>query len=392
MAGCWEKEGMAGLCNCCRQVEGMRWREGGRETGSRREGRAEREICGDYSVSTRPEQREPRGQSPEARAHLRPAGRRSVQGREGWWRCQRREMVLSWTMKGCGWPVAREGGVGSLVVPMANNQARRAGLAGKPPKVRPKVEQAQRTSGKQTERGSWHLTGSQAQEDPRINRPSPRTPSRRRVDATTRRAREWVMVSERPRCRISPIWSCSVSNAPHPGTKWRKAAGWLPVATPTREAVERLFITYLFPGLGIPDLQVDQIRVAVAAGPGMRCSKSGFSALVSYIFRFCRPTSYAMLCLRGRCGVSCHKRCPFVAAGCVVGSLTAMRKEAVARFGSTDVWTLELPVCGVGWRLAGFRGMLNPARHKRQVFWGCRALQSGNQDGEKGGGYEALLV
>lgn len=55
---------MAGLCNCCRQVEGMRWREGGRETGSRREGRAEREICGDYSVSTRPEQREPRGQSP----------------------------------------------------------------------------------------------------------------------------------------------------------------------------------------------------------------------------------------------------------------------------------------------------------------------------------------
>lgn len=64
MAGCWEKEGMAGLCNCCRQVEGMRWREGGRETGSRREGRAEREICGDYSVSTRPEQREPRGQSP----------------------------------------------------------------------------------------------------------------------------------------------------------------------------------------------------------------------------------------------------------------------------------------------------------------------------------------
>lgn len=34
------------------------------------------------------------------------------------------------------------------------------------------------------------------------------------------------------------------------------------------------------------DLQVDRIKVAVAAGPGMRCSKSGFSALVSCISRF----------------------------------------------------------------------------------------------------------
>ena len=39
------------------------------------------------------------------------------------------------------WTVAKEGGVGSLVVSMANKQPGWAGLAGKPPKVRPKFEQ-----------------------------------------------------------------------------------------------------------------------------------------------------------------------------------------------------------------------------------------------------------
>ncbi|KAK0753386.1 hypothetical protein B0T18DRAFT_13107 [Schizothecium vesticola] len=122
----------------------MRSREGGRGKGGR-EGRAE--ICGDYSASTSPE---PRAQSPPP-----PSGPAKRAG-------TRRLVAVSATKNGAildhgggvgvwVWTVAREGGVGSLVVPMANKQPGRAGLAWKPPKVRPKFEQEQRTSGKQKE-------------------------------------------------------------------------------------------------------------------------------------------------------------------------------------------------------------------------------------------------
>lgn len=134
------------------------------------------------------------------------------------------KMVLSWTMKGCGWPVAREGGVGSLVVPMANKQARRAGLAGEPPKVRPKFEQEQRTGGKQ--KGDRILAPhSQPGTRGPQNQPSA---SSNPIQMQGRCDQKGQRVGERPRCRISPSLSCSVSNAPHPGPKWRKAAGWLP--------------------------------------------------------------------------------------------------------------------------------------------------------------------
>jgi hypothetical protein len=95
------------------------------------------------------------------------------------------------------------------------------------------------------------------------------------------------------------------------------AAGWLPVATPTREAVakvlERLFITYLFrvwnsflvcsPPYGARvfcgddpveagDLQVDRIKVAVAAGSdtslGQEMLEDRFLNFGIVYFRFCQ--------------------------------------------------------------------------------------------------------
>lgn len=223
MAGCWGKEGMVGLCNCCRWVEACGGGKGKGE-GSGREGRAERDMRRLFCLNEARNR-----ESPEPRAHLRPAGRRSVQGREGWWRCQRREMVLSWTMKGGGWPVAREGGVGSLVVPMANKQARRAGLAGKPPKVRPKFEQEQRTSGKQKGDRILAPHSQPGTREPQ-NRPSVSSNPIQMQGRCDQKGPE----SGRGRVKgpdvesASPSLSCSVSNAPHPGPKWRKAAGWLP--------------------------------------------------------------------------------------------------------------------------------------------------------------------
>jgi len=136
------------------------------------------------------------------------------------------------------------------------------------------------------------------------------------------------------------------------------AAGWLPVA-PQRK---RLLLRYLFrvwnSFLVCPPLtargyfaatipskrgisKLTESRVAVAAGTNTRPGQEiGAGRLVSQLwYRIfsgsSRPASYAMLCLRDRCGVSCHKRCPF-GAGCAVGSLTAIQKEATARSGSTS--------------------------------------------------------
>lgn len=110
-----------------------------------------------------------------------------------------------------------------------------------------------------------------------------------------------------------------------------------------------------------------------------------FGIVYFQVLGFARPTSYAMLCLRGRCGVSCHKRWMSVCGcwlRCWVAHGCAKRSSGQIQ---VDVWNPELPVCDVGWRLAGFRGMLDPALHKRQVFRGAQAAIR-ERDGEKFGG------
>jgi hypothetical protein len=183
------------------------------------------------------------------------------------------------------------------------------------------------------------------------------------------------------------------------------AAGWLPVATPTREAVakvlERLFITYLFrvwnsflvcsPPYGARvfcgddpveagDLQVDRIKVAVAAGSdtslGQEMLEDRFLSFGIVYFRFCQAGElrHALLAWSLWCVVS-QEMSVWGWLRCWVAQGYPKRSNGQIR---VDVWNSELPVCDVGWRLAGFRGMLTPAHYRREVFWGVRALQSGN--------------
>lgn len=142
------------------------------------------------------------------------------------------------------------------------------------------------------------------------------------------------------------------------------------------------------------DLQVDRIKVAVAAGPGMRCSKSGFSALVSCISRFwvlqgrrAMPCSACVVAVVFR---ATRDGCPFVAAGCAVGSLTAVRKEAVARSRSTS-GTPNYPCATLVGGLPVSVGCWTPPFTRGRCS-GELKLQSGNETARSSGVNEALMV
>lgn len=117
-----------------------------------------------------------------------------------------------------------------------------------------------------------------------------------------------------------------------------------------------------------------------------------FGIVYFQVLGFARPTSYAMLCLRGRCGVSCHKRWMSVCGcwlRCWVAHGCAKRSSGQIQ---VDVWNPELPVCAtlVG-GLPVSVGCWTPPFTRGRCS-GELKLQSGNETARSSGVNEALMV